>query len=91
MEEGEAELRLHLLVPSNDQQKLLLLTMEQVAGLGLHRPIFDLVEGGWMKATLSTSLAPTIGGGSSICIRIGGDGFGSAFFITFVLGVSTTV
>ena len=45
MEEEEAELQLHLLVPSNDQQKPLLLTMEQVAGLGLHRPIFDLAEG----------------------------------------------
>ena len=45
MEEEEAELQLHLLVPSNNQQKLLLLTMERVAGLGLHRPIVDQVEG----------------------------------------------
>ena len=43
-----------------------------------------------MKATLSTSLAPSIGGGFSICTRIGGEGFGSAFFFTSVFGVSTT-
>ena len=45
MEEEEAELPLHLLVPSTGLQKLYLSTMEQVAGLGLHRPFFDLVEG----------------------------------------------
>ena len=43
-----------------------------------------------MKATLSTSLAPSIGGGLARCTRIGGCSFGSAFFITPVFGVSTT-
>ena len=45
MEEEEAELQLHLLVPSTGLQKLYLSTMEQVASLGLHRPTVDLVEG----------------------------------------------
>ena len=44
MEEGEAELRLHLLVPSIGLHKLCLSAMEQVVSLGLHRPIVDLVE-----------------------------------------------
>ena len=44
MEEEEAELPPHLLVPSTGLQKLYLSTMEQVADLGLHRPIVDQVE-----------------------------------------------
>ena len=44
MEEEEAELQLHLLVPSTGLQKLSLSTVEQVVGLGLHRPIVDQVE-----------------------------------------------
>ena len=43
MEEEEAELQLHLLVPSTGLQKLSLSTVEQVVALGLHRPIVDLV------------------------------------------------
>ena len=44
MEEEEAELQLHLRVPSTGLQKRSLSTMEQAVGLGLHRPIVDQVE-----------------------------------------------
>ena len=44
MEEEEAELQLHLLVPSTGLHKLCLSATERVASLGLHRPIVDLVE-----------------------------------------------